>query len=208
MRIQFNTALALSLGIHLAVMVGLPISLLQKTNEPANIQPKTEFIEIRKAEKPRVMVKESAFKEPPPYVDLKKEAVSLKKTKETLLDKPTLSNTSLSAKEVVFVKSKEELDSFPAYIGYYDRIREKIQEAAYSSFHSAASGLVSLNFTVDNLGNLVAIYLDERNSTRSEHLKNIARKSIEASSPFPEFPTQLKQFQTLTFNLSIQFRNN
>jgi len=39
-------------------------------------------------------------------------------------------------------------------------------------------------------------------------LKKIAEDSIEKSSPFPKFPKELAKFNTLTFNLSIQFKTN
>ena len=207
MKSPFNTALALSLGLHLALLGSLPHILVSNVEDKKPKQPKIEFVEVEKKERIR-LTKKNAFQEPPPYVDLKNDLLSLGKTKNTVLRKPTVNKTALSAKEVVFVKSKEELDSFPAYINYYERIREKVRQAAYSSFHSTSSGRVFLNFTVDNLGNLLAVYLDERSSSRSERLRTIAKKSIEVSSPFPEFPVELKQFQTLTFNLSIHFRNN
>ena len=207
MRSPFNTALALSLGLHLALLGGLPHVLVSNVEDKKPKQPKIEFVETEKKERLR-LTKENIFQEPPPYVDLKNDLVSLKKAKNTALRKPTVNKTSLNAKEVIFVKSKEELDSFPAYINYYERIRERVRRAAYSSFHSTSSGRVFLNFTVDNVGNLLAVYLDERNSSRSERLRTIAKRSIEVSSPFPEFPSELRQFQTLTFNLSIHFRNN
>ncbi|MFC1514325.1 hypothetical protein ACFL5X_00285 [Candidatus Omnitrophota bacterium] len=210
MKIHFNTALALSLGIHMAIFAGLPIGLLRKTEELSQTQPKTEFVDLAKSmtKRPQFLAKENSFKEPPPYIDLQKDLLRLEKTKDTLLKKPTLDSATLSTKEVVFVKSEEKLDSFPAYIEYYDTLRGMIEHAAHSGFHSPSSGKIFLNFTVDNLGNLIAVYLDERKSSHSKVLRGLARKSIESSSPFPEFPQQLKQFQTLTFNLSIHFRNN
>ena len=207
MKRHFNTALTLSLGIHLALLGGLPNGLVLKSEDKKQIQPKIEFVEVEKKERIK-LTERSAFQEPPPYVDLKKDLLSLKKTKNTALRKPAVSRASLSTKEVVFIKSREELDSFPAYINYYEQIRERVRRAAYSNFHSTSSSRVFLNFTVDNSGNLIAVYLDERNSSRSERLRTVAKNSIASSSPFPSFPKELKQFQTLTFNLSIHFRNN
>ncbi|MBN2119438.1 MAG: TonB C-terminal domain-containing protein [Candidatus Omnitrophica bacterium] len=207
MKSYFNRALAISLGLHIALMGGFPSRTAFKIKNEDVIQPKIEFVEIKKDKSIQLHEKPS-LKDPPPYIDIKKELLSLKKTRNTAFEKPNSSSTILNTKEVVFQKTKDELDSFPAYINYYEQIRETIRRAAYSGFHSKTSGKVFLNFTVDNSGNLVSIYLDPDNSSQSRLLRRIAMDSIEASSPFPRFPSELTQFKTLTFNLSIHFRNN
>lgn len=93
-------------------------------------------------------------------------------------------------------------------MNYYEKIRERIKKIAYENFNVNSSGKVFLNFTINNSGNLIAIYLDEKNSSAPQILKRIAKDSIEKSSPFPKFPKELEKFNTLTFNLSIQFKTN
>jgi len=202
----FNIALVLSIGIHLILLGGLPFNLIRSKKEPSR-QPKIEFIKIQEQKSIR-LAKETSFKKPPPYLDIKKELLNIEKTNEPLFKKPVAKSSLINAKEVVFLKSKEALDSLPAYINYYEKIREKVRSAAYTNFNSAVSGRIFLHFTLDNSGSLINIYLDENTSSNSGMLKRIAKISVESSSPFPKFPKELNHFKTLTFNLSIHFKTN
>lgn len=209
MRNYFNIALGLSITVHIIVLAGVPINqfLFRDQSLP---QPKTEFMRVKKEapKKDLQITKETSLKEPPPYLDLQKQLLNLKKTSKVALKKPSIDNTILNAKEVVFIKSREELDAYPAYVNYYERIREKIRKEAYANFKFNLSGRIILSFIVNNRGQLIVINLDEKNSSHSGILQRIAERSIKNSSPFPKFPKELKKFKTLTFNLSIHFKSN
>lgn len=209
MRNYFNIALGLSISIHIIILGGVPINLPIFRNQSLP-QPKTEFIPVKKELPKRNLqiVKESSLKEPPPYLDLQKQLLNLKKARKTALKKPSINNTILNTKEVVFIKSREELDAYPAYVNYYERIRERIRKEAYRNFKFNVSGRIVLTFTVNNRGQLIIMNLDDKNSSHSSILRKIAQWSIKNSSPFPKFPNELKKFKTLTFNLSIHFKSN
>ena len=202
----FNLALGVSLCVHILLLGGIPFNIINFEKKSFH-QPKTEFINEQPKELLR-LAKDTSFKEPPPYLDLKKDILDIQKTKERIFTKPETKNSLTNIKEVVFLKSKDDMDSFPAYINYYEEIREKVKNAAYNSFRSRSTGRIYLNFTLDNSGNLVNIYLNNSTSTSSAILKRVAKDSVETSSPFPKFPKELGQFKTLTFNLAIHFKSN
>jgi len=207
MKSYFPLALVISLGIHIAVIGGLPHFPFSSFKKPSLKSPETKFIEAKKKE--ITSPKKIFSKIPPPYLDVKKEFFLTSKTKNNSFRKIQLKNDILlNLKELILTKTKQELDSYPPYMNYYEKIREKIKKVAYENFNVNSSGKVFLNFTIDSSGNLIAIYLDEKNSSAPQILKKIAKDSIEKSSPFPKFPKELAKFNTLTFNLSIQFKTN
>ena len=93
MKNPFALAVSLSLGLHIAVIAGSSSwDFLRPQNKPLK-QPKTEFIVIERIlskKEPKPVNKEPLTK-PPPYVELKNELLSLRKTKERILKKSVLS---------------------------------------------------------------------------------------------------------------------
>ena len=206
MRNYFNWALVISIGIHLIILTGIPNFYSPSFKKTKLTPPKTEFIEIKKE---KINLPQKFFSEtPPPYLELKKSLSQIRKIESISLKKIKLQTTILNPKELVLTKTKQELDSYPPYMDYYEKIREKIKETAYKNFTINSSGKVFINFTINNSGNLISLYLDEKNSNAPRTLKELAKSSIEKSAPFPKFPEELKRFRTLTFNLSIQFKSN
>ncbi|MCD6539455.1 MAG: TonB C-terminal domain-containing protein [Candidatus Omnitrophica bacterium] len=207
MKNYFPLALVISLGIHIVIIGGLSHFPLSSFKKPSLKSPETKFIEVKK--KKITSPKKIFSKIPPPYLDVKKEFFLSPEKKNNSFKKIQLKNdVLLNLKELILTKTKQELDSYPPYMNYYEKIREKIKKVAYENFNVNFSGKVFLNFTIDSSGNLITIYLDEKNSSAPQILKKIAEDSIEKSSPFPKFPKELAKFNTLTFNLSIQFKTN
>ncbi len=209
MKSFFNIALILSAGIHIAIIGFSPFNPFDfYRNVPED--PKTEFIKIeqRQIKKEAKLSNKTPLKEPPPYLDLKDQLVSLKKTENIMLEKPQIERPERNKKSVIFTKPRQKLDSMPAYINYYEKIRNKIRKAAYSNYMPTESGKILLNFTVDLKGKLLDIELKEGQTVKSNYLSRLAISSIKNSSPFPKFPAELKEFGTLTFNLSIHFKSN
>ncbi len=207
MKSYFPLALVISLGVHIVIIGGLPHFPLSSFKKSPLKSPETKFIEVKKKEinPPKKIFSKIA----PPYLDVKKELFSTSETKNNSFRKIKLKNDILlNPKELILTKTKQDLDSYPPYMNYYEKIRERIKKIAYENFNVNSSGKVFLNFTINNSGNLIAIYLDEKNSSAPQILKRIAKDSIEKSSPFPKFPKELEKFNTLTFNLSIQFKTN
>jgi len=209
MKSFFNLALLLSAGIHIIIIGFSPYNPFDFT-KTFNKDPKTEFTKIEQKElKEEINLADKVhLQEPPPYLDIKNQLVTLKKTEKPILQKPQITRPERSKKSVVFTKPPQKLDSIPAYINYYEKIRNKIKNAAYSNYIPTESGKIFLNFTVDTKGGLLDISFQEGKPIKSNYLAELALQSIKKSSPFPEFPQELKEFGTLTFSLSIHFKSN
>lgn len=204
----FKTALVLSLAFHLAVITFLPGEFLN-TKKTTTRRIKTEFISPKnKILNRKAICPLKPVKKAPPYLDMKKQMLGLKPSRDLLLNKPKINKGQMDSKEIIFTKPKEKLDSMPAYINYYDNIRRKIKQTAYSYYNISKSGRVFLNFTIDKSGKLIDVSIDGNKSSTEEGLKDKALKSIKESVPFPSFPPDLKQFESLTFSLSIYFKSN
>lgn len=127
---------------------------------------------------------------------------SLEKVKET---KPSV------IKEVVLNDSliDKELKKTPAYMGYYNNMRQKIKDKAYqyykSNFNGNDSGSISLNFTIENNGQLKEVQVS-KNSLNNQELQNIALKSIQEAAPFGDFPKSLKNYFNRQFTVTICFK--
>jgi len=204
----FKTALALSLAFHLAVITFLPRKFLNTEKTTAR-QIKTEFISPKNKILSRKVIRPlKPAKKAPPYLDMKKQMLGLKPSRNLLLNKPKINKGQMASKEIIFTKPKEKLDSMPAYINYYDNIRRRIKQTAYSYYNTSKSGRVFLNFTIDKTGKLINVSIDENKSSAPAGLKDKALKSVKGSVPFLSFPPDLKQFESLTFSLSIYFKSN
>ncbi len=210
----FNIALTISISIHIAIVgIAAYTSFDFKKNNTEQKREETEIkftnVKPEQEKKQNLNDKRRIIKEPPPYLDLKEQLVNLEKTSKPQLKKPEIKDITMAKRKVVFNKPTEQLDSMPAYINYYEKIRNKIRKTAYSNYKSEISGKIFLNFTVNKEGELTEIALDQEQSIdSSDYLKNIALSSIRNSSPFPKFPKKLEKFGTLNFNLSIHFKRN
>lgn len=107
------------------------------------------------------------------------------------------------------VPQKTSLRKNPAYLNYYQLIRQKIRNRAYDNYEvSKGSGRVSLTFILNKNGTLKKISVDDFSPLNNFILKDIAVKSIKEATPFPDFPKELEKYQTLKFNISIQFNSS
>jgi len=209
---SWNLALCLSLAIHLAVFVTLPRiitrgSVVKTDNKPKEIEIITETI---KKSNPSLMPKEHIkpiLKETaPPYINRIVNKVFTLRNENVNIDKPRILDNNL--KNIIFAKlpKEEELKKNPAYMDYYQLIRERIRSKAYRYYDSDKKGEVFLNFIISKDGKLEGLYLNNT-SSEDKDLIEIALRSIKDASPFPPFPPELK-YPRLQFNISIYFKNN
>jgi len=207
----WNLALCLSLTIHLAVFAAIPRIIMRDStvktkNKPKEIEIITETIKrpksrlIRKYQKP--MLKET----PPPYLNNLMNKVFTIKNNTINIDKPRILDRNL--KNIILAKlpKEKELRKNPAYMDYYQLIRERIRLKAYRYYNSDKQGEVFLTFIISNDGKLEGLYLNNTSSS-DKGLVEISLRSIKDASPFPAFPPQLK-YPQLQFNISIYFKNN
>ncbi len=94
----------------------------------------------------------------------------------------------------------------PNYVGYNDRIRDKIRNRAYFYIDDPQfqAGEVYLTFIVTADGNLKDLQIISERSRANEYLRNVGLRSVRESSPFAPFPSDLK-YPELSFNVVISF---
>ena len=131
-----------------------------------------------------------------------KEAIAVSKPK---LPVPTPSKQRISLKNLPIEMSKD-----PAYLGYRDLIRKKIQDKVYYYadeyfyFGSVREGKIFITFTVSSNGELKDFLILEDKSSKDKLLQKIVLTAIQNASPFQSFPQDLK-YDERTFNLEISF---
>mgnify|MGYP001570792000 FL=1 len=98
----------------------------------------------------------------------------------------------------------------PAYLGYRDILRKKIQDAVYYYsdkyfyFDNPHEGKVFVFFIVYSNGALREVLIQDNKSTQNELLRKIALIAIQRASPFDTFPAELN-YDERAFNLEISF---
>ncbi len=219
----FQIAFIISLAAHGVVLFqNLNLSILPKVKKEQKIEisyikepSKTEKDVCLRRAIPRKesFLKISAkitpeFKVPPPFTD-----------KENIFKKtiPAVSQDSIFIKpvfikpDIIAIKKKISLPPIdlekinnPAYISYYQIVREKIKRAAYQNYNRNETGSAYISFVISNIGELKNIQLIEEKSSSNQYLKDVALKSISDAAAFPSFPEELDYAQ-LSFNVIISF---
>lgn len=93
----------------------------------------------------------------------------------------------------------------PAYVNYYQTIREKIKSVAYLDKPLAGDGEVFLTFILNSKGQLKAINVLQDKSVNNPTLQTLASGFIQTAAPFPVFPPELHHGE-LSFNVIIEFK--
>lgn len=94
----------------------------------------------------------------------------------------------------------------PKYLSYNQSVRQKIRERAYKHINHPdfQAGAVYLTFVIGSDGSLIDLKVIEEKTHANNYLKQVGLRSIEESSPFPPFPSDLS-YPELTFNVLISF---
>lgn len=139
----------------------------------------------------------------PPFIDkiaLPVPANSPARDKPTGIKSPGVDfKKRITTPEIDYAKVKS-----PAYMNYYELIREKIRKCAYQNYFSSETGNVYAAFTVLSNGSLSNIKIIDAKTNASNYLKETAKKSVYAATPFPAFPKEL-DYPELSFNVVIAF---
>ena len=208
MNSTLNISLVISLALHCFVICST--SKLDKSRSLINNRSeRVREIEIfpQKIEK---IIKTKGFspvKNPPQYAEKNTLKKLIIEDKNNFFDKS--SQLEKNTKEIILSQSLQDknVESNPAYIGYYKTIREKIRDNAFRYYNQKETGEIFLSFVIADNGQLRETYL-KKESSDIESLRNIAVRSVRAASPFPGFPKELKEYLQLQFNISIQFKSN
>lgn len=93
----------------------------------------------------------------------------------------------------------------PAYVTYYQIVRDRIRQKAYNNYVQYRSGDVYMTFVLLANGELKQIQIVPGKSTPDPYLHEVGLESVHQASPFPSFPEELK-YPELTFNIVITFQ--
>ncbi len=108
-------------------------------------------------------------------------------------------------KEVSMPMLKSEKINTPAYATYYQIVRDRIRERAYTNFTKLSMGEIYLTIIIKADGSLAQLQVMENNSAANDFLRDVGMSSVKAAAPFPPFPQDLN-YPELTFNVQISFQ--
>ena len=108
-------------------------------------------------------------------------------------------------KEVSVPMLKSEKINTPAYATYYQIVRDRIRERAYSNYTKLSMGEVYLTFVIKANGSLAQLQIMENKSAANDFLRDVGMNSVKEAAPFPPFPQDLS-YPELTFNVQISFQ--
>jgi len=214
----FQVAFLISLISHTIILLGIPrFSLPVPNKNKKNIElvyikesPISKKEIVSKKDLPLDLSRKITAKKmsPPPFV--KKENI-LKPTLAQISPKENFVKPNLPKTDVIAVKKKITLPALdldkinnPNYLSYYQVVREKIRRSAYQYYNRTETGQIYLSFIISCDGILRELRLIEEKSSQNPYLREIALKSIQSASPFPNFPKEL-DYPQLSFNVIISF---
>jgi len=108
-------------------------------------------------------------------------------------------------KEVSIPMLQSEKINTPSYITYYQIVRDRIRDRAYSNYTKLSVGEVFVTFVIKSNGALSGLQILEAKSAANDFLREVGLKSVNEAAPFPPFPKDLT-YPELTFNVSISFQ--
>ena len=108
-------------------------------------------------------------------------------------------------KEVSIPMLQSEKINTPSYITYYQIVRDRIRDRAYSNYTKLSVGEVFVTFIIKSNGALSELQVLEDKSSANDFLREVGLKSVQEAAPFPPFPKDLA-YPELTFNVSISFQ--
>ncbi|MBF0593781.1 MAG: hypothetical protein HQL22_02300 [Candidatus Omnitrophica bacterium] len=108
-------------------------------------------------------------------------------------------------KEVSIPILKSEKINTPAYATYYQIVRDRIRDRAYTNYTKLSVGEIYLTFIIKSDGSLADLQVLENKSEANEFLRAVGIKSVQEAGPFPPFPKDLG-YPELTFNVQISFQ--
>ncbi|NTV29425.1 MAG: hypothetical protein HGA80_05030 [Candidatus Omnitrophica bacterium] len=108
-------------------------------------------------------------------------------------------------REVSVPMLRSEKINSPSYVTYYQIVRDRIRERAYTNYTKLSIGEVYLTFIIKSDGSLGELQILDNKSTANDFLRDVGMKSVKEAAPFPSFPPDLS-YPELTFNVAISFQ--
>ena len=109
------------------------------------------------------------------------------------------------SRRVSIMPIKSEKINNPVYAAYNEMVRDRIKEKVYENYDKMDRGTVYLTFLLDEHGILKAAQIIHEKTDASEHLQEIALKSLREASPFPPFLRGMSLTE-YPFNIEIQYQ--
>ena len=109
----------------------------------------------------------------------------------------------LSHKVSIMPITSEKINN-PVYTAYNEMVRERIKVIVYENYDKMEGGSVYLTFLLDGNGVLKEAQIISEKTNASEHLQEIALKSLRDASPFPVFLKGMN-LSEYPFNIEIQY---
>jgi hypothetical protein len=100
---------------------------------------------------------------------------------------------------------KSEKINNPVYAAYNEMVRDRIKEKVYANYDRMEMGTVYLTFLLDNHGVLMDAQIISEKTNASDHLQEIAMRSLKEASPFPPFLKGMSLTE-YPFNIEIQYQ--
>lgn len=116
------------------------------------------------------------------------------------------SKLNLHTKRQVSISVGTDKITNPQYLGYQDRIRERISKRAHSyvDHPDFEIGTVQITFVLLADGQLKDVRIVDEKTKANDYLRTISLRSIKESAPFPVFPGELK-YPELPFSVEISY---
>jgi hypothetical protein len=119
--------------------------------------------------------------------------------------KPEQMRTMELSRRVSINPIKSEKINNPVYAAYNEMVRDRIKEKVYENYDKMESGTVYLTFLLDDRGVLRDAKIIPEKTDASEHLQEIAIRSLRQASPFPAFLRGMN-LSEYPFNIEIQYQ--
>ncbi len=202
---NFLVFVLISLAIHFTALGLVPVRLFDKKFQ----QKETKIKFVEEKEKKEESKTPLNLRKPPSYIDIKNPFLGTDKTRISSMSikEAPKANETKAKTEINLITPKDFLGSLPAYMNYYDSVREKIKKEVALSYTSRQGGKVSVTFTIDQKGTLLNLSASDT-TTHNQRLDSLALESVKKAAPFAKFPKELSKFDSLTFNIFIIFRKD
>jgi hypothetical protein len=119
--------------------------------------------------------------------------------------KPEYMRTMELSRRISITPIKSEKINNPVYAAYNEMVRDRIKEKVYENYDKMERGTVYLTFLLDERGVLKDAKIIPEKTDASEHLQEIAMRSLREASPFPHFLKGMN-LSEYPFNIEIQYQ--
>jgi hypothetical protein len=119
--------------------------------------------------------------------------------------KPDTMRSMELSRKISITPIKSEKINNPVYAAYNEMVRDRIKEKVYENYDKMERGTVYLTFLLDEHGVLKEAKIIPEKTDATQHLQEIAMRSLKEASPFPPFLKGMS-LSEYPFNIEIQYQ--